>query len=61
MIFKVSDKRTKNGFDNTLEVDTDELKKSEKLVFSNDIADIADCNVYIVTVPTPIDEKNVQI
>ena len=50
-------KELKNGFDNTLEVDTDELKKSEKLVFSNDIADIADCNVYIVTVPTPIDEK----
>ena len=38
-------------------MDTSELKKSEKLVFSNDVADIADCNVYIVTVPTRIDEK----
>tara|TARA_B100000427_G_scaffold296105_1_gene275610 strand:+ start:195 stop:1493 length:1299 start_codon:yes stop_codon:yes gene_type:complete len=46
-----------NGFDNTLEVEADDLKNSDKLVFSSDISDIADCNVYIVTVPTPIDEK----
>ena len=38
-------------------MDTDELKKSEKLVFSNDIVDIADCNVYIVTVPHQLMKK----
>lgn len=44
------------GNDSTLEVDDEELKSTAHLSFSNDLADIADCNVYIVTVPTPIDE-----
>ena len=46
----------KNGHDTTLEVSDEELAESEKLVFSADAATLADCNVYIVTVPTPIDE-----
>ena len=47
----------KSGFDSTLEIDKEELKSAKELHFSCDIDDIADCNVYIVTVPTPIDEK----
>ena len=47
----------KNGFDSTLEVHANELRDSDKLEFSNNLKDIADCNVYIVTVPTPIDDK----
>lgn len=43
------------GEDNTLEVDADDLKNSTHLKFSTDIADIASANVYIVTVPTPVD------
>lgn len=43
------------GSDSTLEVDDEELKSSAHLSFSNNVDDIADCNVYIVTVPTPID------
>ncbi len=43
------------GDDNTLEVNTAELAESEHLRFSAEPADLADRNVYIVTVPTPID------
>ena len=43
------------GIDSTLEVDADEFKSSSKLSFTSSLDDIADSNVYIVTVPTPID------
>lgn len=46
----------RGGHDHTLEVDPEELAASSKLTFSDDPADLADCNVFIVTVPTPIDE-----
>ncbi len=44
-----------NGIDNTLEVDSNELESATKLTFSNNAGDLEQCNVYIVTVPTPID------
>ncbi|SMO36402.1 nucleotide sugar dehydrogenase [Solitalea koreensis] len=44
-----------NGYDKTLEVDSDELKASKHLSFTNDLEQIRVGNVYIVTVPTPID------
>ena len=43
------------GRDNTLEVDADELATATRLRFSATLDDIRDRNVYIVTVPTPID------
>jgi UDP-N-acetyl-D-galactosamine dehydrogenase len=43
------------GEDSTLEVSGQALKAAKKLTFSNDIADLKSCNVFIVTVPTPID------
>jgi UDP-N-acetyl-D-galactosamine dehydrogenase len=43
------------GRDHTLEVDADELATATRLRFSAALDDIRDCNVYIVTVPTPID------
>jgi UDP-N-acetyl-D-galactosamine dehydrogenase len=43
------------GLDHTLEVDAAELAAAAHLAFSAELADIASCNVYIVTVPTPID------
>lgn len=46
----------KNGFDHTLEVQDVELAQAKGLSFTDSLADIADANVYIVTVPTPIDE-----
>jgi len=46
----------KRGEDHTLEVSSDELARATKLSYSADIADLRRANVYIVTVPTPIDE-----
>jgi UDP-N-acetyl-D-galactosamine dehydrogenase len=43
------------GVDHTLEVNSDELAESKRLRFSSQLSDLADRNVYIVTVPTPID------
>ncbi|MDY0052364.1 MAG: Vi polysaccharide biosynthesis UDP-N-acetylglucosamine C-6 dehydrogenase TviB, partial [Aliarcobacter sp.] len=45
------------GFDRTLELTELEVKESIKngMIYSTSIDDIRDCNVYIVTVPTPID------
>ncbi|HEU4669262.1 MAG TPA: Vi polysaccharide biosynthesis UDP-N-acetylglucosamine C-6 dehydrogenase TviB [Dyella sp.] len=43
------------GRDSTLEVDEAELAAATRLKFSAELADLAGCNFYIVTVPTPID------
>ena len=43
------------GKDSTLEVDADELRSSARLRYSDALEDLRDRNVYIVTVPTPID------
>src|ERR1700760_4096191 len=42
------------GEDRTLEVSAEELASAKGLTLSSDPADLADCNVFIVTVPTPI-------
>ena len=42
--------------DRTLETSEDDLRAAAGLTFSDDEADLAGCNVFIVTVPTPIDE-----
>lgn len=44
------------GHDSTLEVSTDELKAAQRLEFSTKLDDLIAADVYIVTVPTPIDE-----
>ncbi|MDF1582281.1 MAG: Vi polysaccharide biosynthesis UDP-N-acetylglucosamine C-6 dehydrogenase TviB [Methyloprofundus sp.] len=46
----------KSGHDHTLEVSDEELVEADKLSYSADINDIKTCNIYIVTVPTPINE-----
>lgn len=46
----------RRGEDHTLEVDRDELAAADQLRFTDDPADLAGCNVFIVTVPTPIDD-----
>ncbi len=45
----------KEGVDHTREVEPDELAEATQLSFTDRLEDIADCNVFIVTVPTPID------
>jgi UDP-N-acetyl-D-galactosamine dehydrogenase len=46
----------RRGHDATLEVSDEELAASGGLTCSEDLDDLKDCNVYIVTVPTPIDQ-----
>lgn len=47
------------GYDRTLELEKEQLLAvKDKLIYSSNIEDIKDCNIYIVTVPTPIDHSN---
>ncbi|MEE8060154.1 MAG: Vi polysaccharide biosynthesis UDP-N-acetylglucosamine C-6 dehydrogenase TviB [Pseudomonadales bacterium] len=45
------------GFDNTLELSNKELQLAEHLSYTTNADDIAHCDIYIVTVPTPIDSS----
>jgi UDP-N-acetyl-D-galactosamine dehydrogenase len=46
------------GRDHTLETTSEELKAARQLVFTSETADLRDCGIFIVTVPTPIDSAN---
>src|SRR5690625_4926539 len=46
----------REGRDSTLEVEPDGLQQADCLSYTNDPAEMIGCNVFIVTVPTPIDE-----
>tara|TARA_B100000989_G_scaffold68734_1_gene47910 strand:- start:19805 stop:21082 length:1278 start_codon:yes stop_codon:yes gene_type:complete len=46
----------KKNLDSTLEVEEEALKDSKNLIFSSNLNDLSDCNCFIVTVPTPIDD-----
>ena len=46
----------KNGIDATLETTVQELKDAIHLSYTTNLEDIKDCEIYIVTVPTPIDK-----
>jgi UDP-N-acetyl-D-galactosamine dehydrogenase len=46
----------KHGYDFTLETTNEELAAATHLTYTTQIDDLRDCNCYIVTVPTPIDE-----
>jgi len=46
----------KSGYDSTLEVQPEELKKAHKLIYSSCIKELSSCNIFIVTVPTPVTE-----
>ncbi len=50
----------KSGVDKTLEVKQKKLKECLKgnLTLTNKISEISGCNIFIATVPTPIDKKN---
>ena len=49
-------KELQNFFDHTLECSTDDLHAAKLLKYSFDTSDISDARIYIVTVPTPIDD-----
>lgn len=46
----------RDGKDHTLEVEPQELAQASQLVFSHEAESLSAANVFIVTVPTPIDE-----
>ena len=57
--FDINQKRVselERGIDSTLEVESEDLKQASQLTYSTDANDLKKCNVYIVTVPTPIDK-----
>ena len=47
-----------NGKDSTLEVEPELLVQADKLTYTSDVEGIKNCNIFIVTVPTPIDDYN---
>ncbi|MFC3099578.1 nucleotide sugar dehydrogenase [Altererythrobacter lauratis] len=50
--------KLKAGYDETKEATAEELSAAKHLTFTTDWADAADCNVFIVTVPTPLNDHN---
>ena len=50
----------KSGFDRTLELNEAQVKEciDNGMVFTTNIEDTKECNIYIVTVPTPINSEN---
>ena len=59
MGFDIHQKRIdelQSGQDHTLEVSPKELKQATHLSYTTNLQQLADCNFFIVTVPTPIDE-----
>lgn len=60
--FDVSKQRVEelaDGVDRTQEIAHQELKQSKHLMLSDNIDSLRDCDIYIVTVPTPVDKSNV--
>jgi len=57
--FDINQKRVnelQSGHDHTLEVEPEELAQAEKLSYSANAQDLETANIYIVTVPTPINK-----
>ncbi|MCX8481334.1 MAG: nucleotide sugar dehydrogenase, partial [Sediminibacterium sp.] len=48
----------KKSIDSTLEIQKQDFKLSSKLSFTNKMEDAKNCNFFIVTVPTPVDNAN---
>lgn len=47
-----------SGQDHTLECSPEQLKVADQLSFSCDQSDLGSCQIFVVTVPTPVDEAN---
>lgn len=59
--FDINPKRVeelRSGKDHTLECSPGELKAADHLRYSSDVPDLREAQVYIVTVPTPVDQAN---
>ncbi len=59
--YDINTKRIKelmSGFDKTMEINNGKFKVSRNLDLVSKIENIKNCNCYIITVPTPINNKN---
>lgn len=59
--FDISEPRVEElnaGNDSTLECSQDELGAAEYLTYTSQLDKLSECNFYVVTVPTPIDDNN---
>ena len=57
--FDINHSRIKDllsNIDSTLEIESHELKDSVMLSYTNDANDLQSCNIFIISVPTPIDQ-----
>lgn len=60
--FDINEKRInelRNGIDKTLEVSSVELSEAKNLIFTNQLEDLRQASVFIITVPTPVDDFKV--
>lgn len=57
-INKLRIEELRNNFDRTLEVDSKGLKEAVRLTYADTSDEIKDCNVFVITVPTPVDKYN---
>ncbi|MPM30082.1 UDP-N-acetyl-D-glucosamine 6-dehydrogenase [bioreactor metagenome] len=48
----------RKGIDSTLETSAEDLKSAQKLKYSSNPEDLSDRDIFIVTVPTPVDKYN---
>ncbi len=58
--FDINEHRIENlskGIDQTGEASRKEIINSRNIKFSKDIKDLLECNIFIITVPTPVDTK----
>ena len=58
--FDINESRIKElnkGIERTLEVTDEELSDAIHLSFSNNLEDLKECKIFIVTVPTPINKN----
>lgn len=46
------------GYDPTGEVSAEQLAAAKRLVYTNTVEDMAQCDIFIVAVPTPTDQAN---
>ena len=51
-------KELNQGIDRSRESSLQAIKSSSHLVFTSNLNDVVDCNIFIISVPTPIDEHN---
>jgi UDP-N-acetyl-D-galactosamine dehydrogenase len=53
---RISELKKKN--DITKETTLSDFKKSKKIIFSNELNDLKNCNIFIITVPSPVTKSN---